>query len=239
MTPSSTSRAERAPTSGEPVATPVATLPKPLLRGWFHAVAALAALTFTVAACLRVRGDPARLVSVLVFGLSMIELFGVSALYHIGHWRGPVARKLRALDHANIFVFIAGTYTPLCFNILAGWFRPTLLSVIWVLAALGIGLATATARTPRWLHAALYVAMGWVALLALPAFLAVRPPLFVVVLLLGGALYTVGAVIYATKRPNPWPAVFGFHEIFHLFVVGGAVAFATAVWIWALPVPRA
>lgn len=223
------------PSTPTPARDPAGTPPKPMLRGWFHAAAVLAALTFTVLACLRVRTDPARLVSMLIFGLSMIELFGVSALYHIGRWSAPVARRLRALDHANIFVFIAGTYTPLCFNILAGWFRPTLLTIIWLLAALGIGLATLTARTPRWVHVVLYVAMGWVSLLALPAFLALRPPLFVVALLAGGALYTVGAVIYATRRPNPWPAVFGFHEIFHLFVVAGAVVFAVAVWIWALP----
>jgi hemolysin III len=212
---------------------------KPLLRGWFHAAAALAALIFTLCACLRVRGDPARLISVLIFGFSMIELFGVSALYHIGRWRAPVARRLRSLDHANIFVFIAGTYTPLCVNILAGWFRPTLLSLIWVLAALGIGLATMTARTPRWVHATLYVAMGWVALLALPAFLAQHLSLLAIVLVLGGALYSLGALVYATKRPNPWPAVFGFHEVFHLFVIAGAIVFAAAVWIWALTGPRA
>jgi hemolysin III len=208
---------------------------KPLLRGWFHAAGALAALIFTVFACLRAHSDPARLVSVLVFGVSMIELFGVSALYHIGRWRATIERRLRALDHANIFVFIAGTYTPLCVNILAGWFRPTLLSLIWALAALGIGLATLTARTPRWVHAIVYVAMGWVALLALPAFLALHLSMLALVLVLGGALYTIGAVVYATKRPNPWPTVFGYHEIFHLFVIAGAVIFATAIWIWALP----
>jgi hemolysin III len=214
--------------------------PKPLLRGWFHAGAAGAALLFTVLACLRVYGDPARLVSVLIFGLSMIELFGISALYHIGHghWSTRVDRRLRALDHANIFVFIAGTYTPLCFIVLHGWLRPTLLVLVWALAALGIGLAVRTAHTPRWLHTLLYLAMGWVSLAALPAFLGALSVAFVTVLVLGGVLYTIGAVIYATRRPNPWPAVFGFHEIFHLFVVAGAVAFAAAVWVWALPFPR-
>ena len=97
---------------------------------------------------------------------------------------------------------------------------------------------TLTAHTPRWLHAVLYVAMGWVALLALPAFFALHLPLLVVVLVLGGVLYTLGALIYATRWPDPWPAILGFHEIFHLFVVAGAVAFAAAIWIWALPFPR-
>ncbi|MGZ3639684.1 MAG: PAQR family membrane homeostasis protein TrhA, partial [Ktedonobacterales bacterium] len=174
----------------------------------------------------------------LIFGLSMIELFSVSALYHIGSWREPLRRKLRALDHANIFVLIAGTYTPFCFNVLSGWVRPTLLSIIWLLATLGIGTAALTLRTPRWVTAGLYLGMGWVALLALPAFLAVLPWPAIVSLLLGGLLYTFGAIVYARRRPNPFPRIFGFHEIFHLFVIAGSVTFAATIWIWVLPFPR-
>lgn len=212
--------------------------PKPLLRGWFHAVGAVAAVIFTAIACWRTRMDVPRLISVLIFGLSMIELFSVSALYHIGTWRESMRGKLRALDHANIFILIAGTYTPLCFNVLAGWVRPVLLSLIWLLAALGIGLATLTLHTPRWVTASLYVGMGWVALLALPAFSAVLPWTAIAALLLGGILYTIGAIIYARRRPDPFPRVFGFHEVFHLFVVAGSVTFAAVIWIWALPFPR-
>lgn len=213
-------------------------LAKPLLRGWFHAVAAVGAVIFTVIACWRTHMDMPRLISLLIFGLSMIELFSVSALYHIGSWREPLRRKLRALDHANIFVLIAGTYTPLCFNVLSGWVRPALLITIWLLAALGIGLATLTLHTPRWVTASLYVGMGWVALLALPAFVAVLPWPALALLLLGGILYTIGAIIYARRRPDPSPRIFGFHEIFHLFVIAGSVAFAVAIWIWVLPFPR-
>ncbi len=213
-------------------------LPKPLLRGWFHAVAALAAVLFTILICWRARTDMPRLISLLIFGLSMIELFSVSALYHIGSWREPLRRKLRALDHANIFILIAGTYTPLCFNVLSGWIRPAILITIWLLAALGIGLATLTLRTPRWVTTSLYVGMGWVALLAFPAFLAVLPWPAIASLVLGGILYTIGAVIYARRRPDPFPRIFGFHEIFHLFVIAGSVAFAATTWIWVLPFPR-
>lgn len=211
---------------------------KPLMRGWSHAVAAIAAVVVTVALCWRSRDDPARTISLAIFGLSMIELYTVSALYHIGRWKPSVDRRLRALDHANIFVLIAGTYTPLCFNVLEGWPRPTLLTVIWLCAVVGVALATLTLRTPRWLTAALYVGMGWVSVFALPAFVHALswPP--VLVLFGGGVLYTLGAVVYAQRWPNPFPRVFGFHEVFHLFVIAGSIAFVVMIWIWVVPFPR-
>ncbi len=211
---------------------------RPLMRGWSHALAAVAALLLTIVLCWRSEADLPRLISMLIFGLSMLELYTVSALYHTGHWSFKTRRTLRAVDHANIFLLIAGTYTPLCFNILAGWLRVTLLVVIWSLAILGVGLALLTLRLPRWISVALYIGMGWVVVLALPAFLAVLPWYAVGTLLLGGVFYTIGAVVYARKRPDPFPRIFGFHEIFHLFVIAGSVAFVLFVWIWALPFPR-
>jgi hemolysin III len=213
-------------------------LPKPLLRGRFHAGAAFAALVLTVALCARSHTDPPRLLSMLIFGLSMVELYAVSAVYHIGRWSPTAWRRLRALDHANIFILIAGTYTPLCFNLLSGWLRPAILALIWALAAAGVALTTLTLRTPRWLSTALYVGMGWVALLALPAFARALGWGAIALLLLGGGLYTAGAVVYARRWPNPFPRVFGFHEVFHLLVIAGGAAFATAIWFWALPFPR-
>jgi hemolysin III len=186
------------------------------------------------------------MISMLVFGLSMVELYTVSAVYHIGSWRDRPRRVLRALDHSNIFVLIAGTYTPLCFNLLDGWARVAMLVTIWVLALAGIGLSVVSIGiagirfdVPRWVSTALYIAMGWVAIFALPAYLAVLPWGAVGLLLVGGALYTVGAVVYAKKWPNPFPRVLGFHEIFHLFVVAGGAVFAIVIWTWALPFPRA
>jgi hemolysin III len=145
---------------------------------------------------------------------------------------------LRAVDHANIFILIAGTYTPICVNVLSGWVRVALLVAIWALAAAGILVALFAARIPRWVNTGLYIGMGWVGVLALPAFAAVLPWTAIATLLLGGLLYTAGAVVYALKRPDPFPRVFGFHEIFHLFVVAGGVAFAVMVWVWAFPVVR-
>lgn len=228
----------RRTTPDHEVASTVTIPRKPLLRGWFHAIAAVAALGLTIALAWRSRTDAARLASMLIFGLSMIELYTVSAVYHIGRWRDGQRRVLRSVDHANIFVLIAGTYTPICVNVLDGWVRVALLAAIWALAAAGIGVALFAARIPRWVNATLYVGMGWVGLLALPAFAAVLPWAALATLLLGGLLYTLGAVVYALKRPDPFPRILGFHEVFHLFVVAGGIAFAAMVWVWAFPILR-
>lgn len=211
---------------------------KPLLRGWSHAVATVASIALTIVLCWLSREDIPRLLSMLIFGLSMIELYAVSAVYHIINWSIAKRRVWRAIDHANIFVLIAGTYTPLCFNILTGWVRVTILIVIWLLALTGISLSIFTSKFSRRIMTALYISIGWVAVLALPAFLAVLPWIAVATLISGGVLYTIGAVIYARKKPDPSPKVWGYHEIFHLFVIAGSVAFAACVWIWALPFPR-
>jgi hemolysin III len=208
------------------------------MRGWSHALAAVLSIVLTVILCVLSRNDIPRLVSMLIFGLSMIELYTVSAVYHIGTWSVAKRRVLRAIDHANIFVLIAGTYTPLCFNILTDWLRITILTVIWALALVGIASSIFTVKLPRWANAALYVAMGWVVILAIPAFLAVLPWISVAILLLGGVLYTTGAVIYARKKPDPFPTIWGYHEVFHLFVTLGSVAFVICVWVWALPFAR-
>jgi hemolysin III len=211
---------------------------KPLMRGWSHALAAVASIVLTVILCVLSRHDIPRMISMLIFGLSMIELYTVSAVYHIVTWSVAKRRVLRAIDHGNIFVLIAGTYTPLCFNILTGWLRITILAIIWTLALAGIVTSIFTVKLPRWATAALYVGMGWVVILAIPAFLAVLPWISIAILFLGGLLYTIGAVIYARKKPDPFPTIWGYHEVFHLFVILGSAAFVTCVWVWALPFPR-
>ena len=211
---------------------------KPLLRGWSHVVAMAASIALTIVLCWLSREDIPRLLTMLIFGLSMIELYTVSALYHIINWSTARRRVWHAIDHANIFVLIAGTYTPLCFNILTGWVRETILIVIWLLALTGISLSIFKLNISRRIITALYISVGWVAVLAIPAFLAVLPWIAVATLISGGVLYTIGAVIYARKKPDPFPKVWGYHEIFHLFVIAGNMAFAACVWIWALPFPR-
>ena len=213
--------------------------PKPLLRGWLHAAAAIASVGVTVALLWNTWGDPPKSLSMLIFGFSMVALYTVSAVYHIGDWRPRVHRILRSLDHSNIFLLIAGTYTPLCFNVLSGWVRPTLLGAVWSVGIVGIVLAVLRPQLSREAGTALYIGMGWIAVAAIPALLETLPPLPILLLALGGILYTVGGVIYALKRPDPFPRVFGFHEIFHLFVIAGSAAMAAVIWGWVVPYPRA
>lgn len=211
---------------------------KPLMRGWFHIFAALGSVAATVGLLLRTLDDPLRLLSLLVFGLSTIELYTVSAIYHVGWWKGRRRTVLRALDHANIFVLIAGTYTPICVNVLSGWLRIALLALIWLLALVGVAGAVFTLRLPRWVSTGLYIVMGWVALISAPVLIRLLPWEAIGLLVGGGVLYTIGALFYALKRPNPFPRVFGYHEIFHLFVIAGGTAFVVMIWGWVVPFPR-
>ncbi|MDQ5852543.1 MAG: hemolysin III family protein [Chloroflexota bacterium] len=213
-------------------------MPKPRLRGWFHAGAAVAAIVTTSALLLQAQDDTLRFFSLLVFGLSMIELYVVSAIYHIGSWQGRRYQVLRAIDHANIFVLIAGTYTPICVNVLSGWLRITVLVAIWSLVVAGVICAVLTLRLPRWISTALYIAMGWIALGTMPWLISLLPWQAIALLVAGGVLYTIGAVVYALRRPNPLPHIFGFHEIFHLFTIAGGAAFVIVIWVWVVPFPR-
>lgn len=208
---------------------------KPLLRGWFHAAAALGSIVLTVLLCWFSRDEWPKLLAMLVFGITMIEMFTVSAVYHIGRWREAAYRVLSSLDHANIFLLIAGTYTPVGLIMLTGWVRVALLVAIWACAAVGVWVAVFARQVPRGIRTMMYIAMGWVAMLAIPALLNVLPPAAMALLIFGGVLHTVGALIYALKKPNPFPRVLGFHEIFHLFVIAGSAAFTAVIAFWVLP----
>ncbi len=212
--------------------------PKPRLRGWSHAVATIGALAVTVGLLVQTHNDLVRFASLLIFGLTMITLYGTSAVYHIGNWHGRRHTILRAVDHANIFLLIAGTYTPISVNVLSGWLRPTVLGLIWMLAVAGAAGTIVTLHLPRWLTTSLYIGMGWLSLITVPALLQLLPWQALACLLAGGVLYTIGAIIYGLKRPNPAPRIFGFHEIFHLFTIAGGAAFIIAIWVWIVPFPR-
>lgn len=208
---------------------------KPLMRGWSHAMAAVGAVVLTVAMIWSSWRNMPRLIAVLIYGLSTVQLYVVSATYHIGRWGRTGARVLRGLDHANIFVQIAGTYTPLCVIGLSGAFRAGVLGAIWGLAGLGIGFSVFAERVPHWAHAMVYLGMGWASVVLLPTLVRTMhwPP--VLLLMGGGLLYSTGAIVYARRRPNPFPRVFGFHEIFHLFVIAAGVLMAVVIWFWVLP----
>jgi len=212
---------------------------KPRLRGWIHAGMSplvLAGAIVLVALAPTTTG----VVSTAVFGLSAILLFGTSAVYHRGHWSARWNAVLRRLDHTNIFLIIAGTYTPLAALLLPTSKARVLLIVVWAGALVGLLARVFWLGAPRWVYTPVYVALGWVAVFNLSDFwhTAATPhgPAIVWLVAVGGLAYTLGAVVYGTKRPNPSPRWFGFHEIFHSLTVVGFVCHYVAVSIAAYTV---
>jgi hemolysin III len=194
-----------------------------------HAVAAVCALPAAWWLVSAAAGSALAATGAGVYGASLVLLFGVSATYHRVMWTDPQIRSVVGrVDHSAIFLLIAGTYTPFCLLIGAGG-GYALLATVWASAALGMMLVVFFPRTPKPVRSALYVLLGWLIVPFLPALhgaLGVRP---FAMLLVGGAFYTVGAVIYAARRPDPFPRVFGFHEIFHLLVVAASICQFVAV----------
>ncbi|MBW6439545.1 hemolysin III family protein [Actinoplanes hulinensis] len=194
------------------------TMIKPRLRGWLH----VGAFPFAVGAggLLTVLSPDARSrLAVALFTLSAALLFGISAVYHRGHWGVRAEGVLRRLDHANIFLIIAGTYTPFCVLALPPGQARGLLWIVWCGALAGVVFRVLWVGAPRWLYVPVYIVLGWVAVIYLPAFWRAGGAPIVTFLFLGGALYTVGAVVYGLRRPDPHPRWFGFHEVFHALTI--------------------
>jgi hemolysin III len=201
---------------------------KPKLRGWLHFSAAPLALVLGLGLMVFTPTEALR-AAVAVYVLTTVLLFGVSAAYHLGAGRPKVNAFLRKLDHANIYLFIAGSYTPFAAALdekRLGW---TILLLVWGIALVGLVLPIAWMHAPRWVTAGSYIALGWVALFFLPDLWAAFGPTTVVLLAVGGLLYTIGGVIYARKRPNPHPEWFGFHELFHAFTIAAYLVLYVAV----------
>ena len=204
---------------------------KPKLRGWMHLATAPLTLAGGIVLIILSPDATTRWGSAL-FSASALVLFTVSAVYHTGSWSPRVWAFLRRFDHANIFVLIAGSYTPLTLILLEGTQRTVLLATIWASALLGVLFRIFWTDAPRWLYTPIYIAMGWVAIVFLPDFAhgaAERlggdvGTAVMVLIAAGGALYTLGGVVYGFQRPNPWPRWFGFHEVFHTFTI---LAFVT------------
>jgi hemolysin III len=180
-------------------------------------------------------GRTDQIVAFGIFGLSLVALYSASALYHLLPLSPTGVARLRRVDHMMIFVLIAGTYTPFCLLALEGAWRVGLLGVIWSLALCGVLLKIFWMEAPRWLSVALYLGMGWVAVIAAPALFLAVPAGGMIWVLGGGLLYTAGALVYALKRPNPAPGTFGFHELWHLFVVAGSACHYWAVLRYLVP----
>ena len=213
---------------------PLVIAQRPALRGVFHLAAAIAAIAGTVLLVLLASSARAY-VGGAVFGASLILLYTTSAAYHRINWSPRLRGIVRRLDHSMIFVLIAGTYTPLSLLMLSTAWWISLLSVVWGIAGAGIILKIAWPHAPKWLSVAFYLTIGWLALVATPqlgSWFTAGP---LALLLLGGLLYTLGGVIYAVRKPNPFPRVFGYHEVFHLLVIAGSVLHYSLVAIYILP----
>lgn len=207
---------------------------KPRLRGWIHlGTFPLAVAAGIVLVALSPGGAP-RLASA-VFALSAALLFGTSALYHRGSWSPRWTGVLKRLDHSNIFLIIAGTYTPFAVTLLPSHSARSLLWVVWVGAIAGVLFRVLWVGAPRWLYTPVYIALGWVAIFYIPDFLHRGGVAVLVLIAAGGALYTAGAVVYGIKRPNPSPRWFGFHEVFHVFTVAAFVAHYVAISLAVYP----
>jgi len=198
-------------------------------------VAAVAAVAGTGLLLALAAGSPASQAAFATYGVGMVLLFSASAAYHL--YSGPVSRLewLHRLDHAAIFLLIAGSYTAIVAVIVDGLLGVAILVAIWTMAVVGIGLKLFVGVGPRRLAVLPYLAMGWAAVLVIHEIVVLLPVVALAWLVGGGLCYTVGGVVYALKRPDPWPGVFGFHEVWHLFVIGGAVCHYLLVLLHILP----
>ena len=207
---------------------------KPRLRGVFHQYAFYVAMV--AGAVLVAVSDSAReLVATWIYAVALAAMFGVSALYHRVNWRSTRVRTwMRRLDHSTILLLIAGTYTPFALLAFDGRVGDVILVVVWCGAAAGLVLNLAWVDAPKWLTALVFIALGWVGVVAVPELLdlGVAPLVLVVV---GGGLYTLGAVTYALRRPNPAPGIFGYHEIFHVLVIAAAAVHFIAIAAFVAP----
>ncbi len=203
---------------------------KPKLRGWIHAGSFPLVLAAGIVLVVLAPEGKAR-IGAIIFAVTASMLFGTSAIYHRGTWSSAVSGTLKRMDHSNIFLIIAGTYTPFALLLLPPTQTRSLLLIAWIGAIAGVLFRVFWVGAPRWLYTPIYVALGWVAVFYLKPLYEAGGAAVVILIAVGGLLYTLGAVVYGTKRPNPSPRWFGFHEIFHVLTVAAFVVHYIAVSI--------
>jgi hemolysin III len=208
---------------------------KPRLRGVSHEYAFFVSLVLGAALILLAKGAEARL-AVAIYAVSLSALFGVSALYHVHHWERPSVRRwMRRLDHTMIFFLIAGTVTPFALLVIEPPLSTALLIAVWAGAVAGTIVELVWTDHPKWVSAAVYIGVGMIGAIGFPAIVVEAGIIAGALIAAGGALYATGAIIYAAQRPDPRPAVFGYHEIFHVLVIAAAAAHFAAIALYAVP----
>jgi hemolysin III len=209
-------------------------LERPRLRGVFHLCAFVVFATLGAVLIATAPGARER-VAGGVFGIALALTFGISALYHRVTWKPAARRVMRRLDHASIYLLIAGTYTPYGLLVLSGAWQFSVLGVVWIGAALAIAQRLIWVDAPKWLAALAGISLGWVGVVAFPQIVSETGSAGTALVVAGGVLYTLGAVVYVLQRPNPVPAVFGYHEVFHLLTIAAAACHFAAIAFFVLP----
>jgi hemolysin III len=194
------------------------------VSGLTHLAAAAAAILGLAAILWAGQHDLWKEVSLLVYGLSLVLMFSASATYHLVKAGPEVTAFLRKLDHSAIYLLIAGTYTPICLHFFSGFWRWGLLGTVWAIALVGVTVKLFIIKAPRWVTAGVYLVMGWLSILAVQEIVRTLPVSALVWLVMGGLFFTVGAVVYIRKWPDFYPGVFGFHEVWHIFVILGCLS---------------
>lgn len=202
------------------------------ISGLTHLGAAILSLFGLIALILISWGEPEKLSSLIVYGISLIVMFSASATYHMTISSPKVLEILRKVDHSAIYLLIAGTYTPFCINAFSGFWKWGLFSIIWALAIIGVGIKIFIIRAPRWMNAGVYLLMGWLVVAATGEMLDKLPIGALVWLIAGGLIYTFGAIIYITKKLDFKPGIFGFHEVWHIFVILAAGAHFISILVY-------
>ncbi len=223
-------------TTTEPTAVALVAALKPRLRGWLHAYAAAVSIVtgvVMVAVVAALRGTETGVVTA-IYAATVTLLFGTSALYHRRTWSPRGQAIMRRLDHSMIFVFIAGTYTPIAALALTGTASTAILVTVWAGAGAGVALKVIWPGSPRWLSVPLYIGLGWAAVFVMPQILHNVGVAALVLIVIGGACYTIGGVVYGLKRPDPYPGTFGFHEVFHAATLVAALCHYVAIWLTVL-----
>lgn len=189
-----------------------------------HLFAAIAAFIGTIYLLIMGRGYPLKEISFLIYGASLVLMFSASAIYHLVKVDTVILQRLRKLDHSAIYILIAGTYTPICLYFFQGFWQWGMVTLIWIMAIAGVTVKLFIINAPRWITAGVYLAMGWTAVMAITEILNNMPPVAIMWMVAGGLFYTIGAIIYISKKLDFIPGVFGFHEIWHIFVILGALS---------------
>jgi hemolysin III len=206
------------------------------ISGLSHLAAALLALVGLAWLLYLGRENPTKEAALLIYGISLVAMFSASATYHLVKAGPEIILRLRKLDHSAIFLLIAGTYTPICIYFFSGFFQWGLPVIVWTMAITGVTIKMFMIKAPRWITAGIYLAMGWICILAIGQMVSGMPAGAIAWLIAGGLAYSVGAVVYIAKKPDFYPEVFGFHELWHIFVILGALAHFILIAVYIAPI---